>query len=186
MSHPSAEGSGRSRLTPLMDREQISQGVDRLAAELKRDYQGQNPLLLGVLKGAFIFLSDLVRRLDFPVEVDFVQCASYGDATTTSGRVRLLRGPQCPVKGRHVLLVEDIVDTGLTTCFLLEYLNRRRPLSLKLCALFDKPERRQAPVAIDYLGFSVPNRFLVGYGLDCAQQYRNLPDLWVLEEACPE
>lgn len=186
MSHPSAEGSGRSHLTTLMGRDQISQGVDRMAAELKRDYQGLNPLLLGVLKGAFIFLSDLVRRLDFPVEVDFIQTASYGDATTTSGRVRLLRRPQCPVKGRHVVLVEDIVDTGLTTCFLLDYLGRHRPLSLKLCALFDKPERRQAPVTIDYLGFSVPNRFLVGYGLDCAQQYRNLPDLWVLDEECPE
>jgi hypoxanthine phosphoribosyltransferase len=174
------------RLTPLMSREQISQEVDRLAAELKRAYQGHNPLLLGVLKGSFIFLSDLVRRLDFPVEVDFIQVVSYGDATFSSGRVKLIQRPLCPVKGRHVILVEDIVDTGLTTCFLLEYLGRRRPLSLELCALFDKPERRQTPVTIDYLGFSVPNRFLVGYGLDCAQQYRNLPDLWVLDEECPE
>lgn len=173
-------------LTPLMDREDISLGVDRLAGELRRDYQGLNPLMVGVLKGSFIFLSDLVRRLDFPVEIDFVQTVSYGDATCSSGRVRLVRGPQCPVKSRHVILVEDIVDTGLTTGFLLDYLSHRRPLSLKLCALFDKPERRQAPVTIDYLGFAVPNRFLVGYGLDCAQQYRNLPDLWVLEEECPE
>jgi hypoxanthine phosphoribosyltransferase len=169
-----------------MSREQISQGVDRLAAELQRDYQGLNPLFLGVLKGSFIFLSDLVRHLDFPVEVDFIQCASYGDATTTSGRVKLIRGPRSPLKGRHVVLVEDIVDTGLTTCFLMGYLHRRRPLSLKLCTLFDKPERRQVPVDLDYLGFAVPDRFLVGYGLDCAQQYRNLPDLWVLDEECPE
>lgn len=171
-----------TRRSILLSRQELSRGVDRLAAELARDYREKNPLLLGVLKGSFIFLSDLVRRLDFPVEVDFLQLSSYGSGTQSSGRVRMVRGLSRPIKGREVVVVEDIVDTGITLAFLLRYLLRRHPNSLRLCALLDKPERRQVPVAIDYLGFSVPNRFLVGYGLDWNERFRHLPEVWALEE----
>ena len=156
-------------------------GVERLAGEISRDYSGQSPLLIAPLKGSFIFLADLVRLLALPVEVDFVQLSSYGLGTENGGRVRLRRGLTAPVSGRSVLVIEDIVDTGLTLAYLINYLKKRRPTSLKVCTLFDKPERRQVAVPIDYKGFTVPNQFLVGYGLDCGEKYRQLPDLWILE-----
>jgi len=153
-----------------------------LASEITRDYQNKHPVLIGILKGVFVFMSDLVRDLDFPLEIEFVRLSSYGSGQQTTGKVKVVQGLSCPIRNRDVLVVEDIVDTGITIAFLMAYLKKKRPASLKLCALTDKPSRRQVPVNIDYLGFSVPDKFLVGYGLDFNEKYRNLPDICVLEE----
>jgi hypoxanthine phosphoribosyltransferase len=166
----------------LFSQQEIAAAVDRLAAEISRDYQGKNPVFIGILKGVFIFMADLVRRLDLPVEIEFVCLSSYGGGRQTSGEVKIVQDLTCPLFGRDVLVVEDIIDTGLTLAFLLECLSKQNPESLKLCTLLDKPSRRQTPVKIDYLGLTVPDEFVVGYGLDCDQQYRNLPDIWVLED----
>jgi len=166
----------------LFSRKEIAAAVKRLAAEINRDYRGKNPLLIGILKGSFMFMADLVRLLDFPLEVDFIRLSSYGSSRESLGKIKVVPGLSTPVKGRDVLVIEDIVDTGLTVAFLLDYLRKKRPSSLKLCALMDKPSRRRVPLAIDYLGFTVPNKFLVGYGLDWDEQFRNLPDICVIEE----
>lgn len=171
----------RHKLELLIPREEIAQAISRLATEIRRDYQRKAPLLVGVLRGAFVFLADLVRELEIPLSIDFVEVESYR-ATTSMGVVRITHEVSLPVQGRHVLVVEDIVDTGRTTSHLLEHLRRREPASLRLCALLDKPSRREVPVTIDYLGFTVPDRFLVGYGLDMDQQYRQLPAIYALEE----
>jgi hypoxanthine phosphoribosyltransferase len=165
----------------LIPRTEIDSVVRRLAVEITGDYRDKNPVLLGVLKGSFIFLADLVRQLDFPLQVEFIRVASYGAGRQTSGRVTVVQGLHCPVRGRHVLVIEDIIDTGITVAFLLDYLRKKRPASLRLCSLTDKPSRRRADLAIDYRGLTVPDEFLVGYGLDCDEMYRNLPDICVLE-----
>ena len=170
------------QLKILISRDQIAKTVTRLALEINRDYQGKQPLLISVLKGSFVFMADLVRQLDLPLELDFVRVASYGAARESSGKVRVVQGVKTPVKGRDVLVIEDIVDTGITISFLLDYLDKNRPASLKLCALTDKPSRRRVTVPIDYLGFSVPNKFIVGYGLDCDEKFRNLPHICTLED----
>jgi hypoxanthine phosphoribosyltransferase len=175
----------RESLRVLLPRARIASAVQRLAAEISRDYRDKNPLLLGILKGSFVFLADLIRQLDFPHEVEFVRLASYGAGRQTSGRPRVVHGLRAAVRGRHVLVVEDIIDTGITVAYLLENLKKKGPASLRLCALTDKPSRRRAGVTIDYLGETVPDEFLVGYGLDCGEKYRNLPDICVLEE-CKE
>ena len=156
--------------------------VNRLAAEIRRDYQDKSPLLIGILKGSFVFMADLVRQLNFPLEVDFIRLSSYGRGKESSGEVRVVQGLRSPVRGRHVLVVEDIVDSGLTTSFLLDYLKGKKPASLKLCTLTEKPDRRQVPVVIDYLGLTVPDEFLIGYGLDWDEKFRNLPDICILED----
>jgi hypoxanthine phosphoribosyltransferase len=166
----------------LIPRAAITSAVARLAAQISRDYRLKNPLLIGILKGSFIFLADLVRQLDFPLEIDFIRLSSYGRGTQTSGSVRVVQGLRSIVQGRHVLVVEDIVDTGITVAFLLDYLKKKKPASVALCALLDKPSRRRVPVAIDYLGITVPDKFLIGYGLDCDEKYRNLPDVCALED----
>ena len=166
----------------LFTRNEISETVNRLAAEINRDYAGKELLLVGVLKGSFVFLADLIRLLDLPVEIDFIGLSSYGSGTKSSGKVRVGRGLRTQVRGRNVLVVEDIVDTGLTTSYLLDYLRKKKPASLKLCSLTEKPSRRKTPVTIDYLGFTVPDKFVVGYGLDWDQKFRNLPDLCFIEE----
>ncbi len=171
-----------TRFHVLFTRNEISGTVNRLAAEINRDYAGKELLLVGVLKGSFVFLADLIRLLDLPVEVDFIGLSSYGSGTNSSGKVRVGRGLRTQVRGRNVLVVEDIVDTGLTTGYLLDYLRKKKPASLKLCSLTEKPSRRKTPVTIDYLGFTVPDKFLVGYGLDWDQKFRNLPDLCFIEE----
>jgi hypoxanthine phosphoribosyltransferase len=153
-----------------------------LAAEISRDYQDKNLLLIGILKGSFVFMADLVRKLDFPLEVDFIRLSSYGSSTRTSGSVKVVQGLRSAFRGRHLLVVEDIVDTGITVAFLIDYLKKKGPASVKLCALLDKPSRRRVTVTIDYLGTTVPDKFLVGYGLDFDEKYRNLPDICVLEE----
>ena len=176
--------SMNSQIKPriLISSAEIEAGVARLATDIRRDYPGVDLLLISILKGAFIFTADLIRRLDLPLEVHFVQLSSYGGRMESAGKVRLVQPLHCPIKGRHILIVEDIVDTGITASFLMEYLARGQPASLKLCALADKPFRRVVPVTIDYLGFTVPDKFIVGYGIDWDEKFRNLPDICVLED----
>jgi len=166
----------------LINRDEIAQAIKRLAFEILRDYQNKQPLLIGVLKGSFMFMADLIRQLDLPLELDFIRLSSYGAGRDSSGKVIVVQGIKTPVKGRDVLVIEDIVDTGITISFLLDYLKKKRPASLKLCTLTDKPSRRRVPVHIDYRGFTVPNKFIVGYGLDCDQRFRNLPHIYTLED----
>ena len=170
------------KLRVCLPRAEIEAAVNRLAAEITGDYKDKHPILIGVLKGAFVFMSDLVRLLDFSLDVDFIRLSSYGKGTQTSGKVKVVQGLRSPVRGRDVLVIEDIVDSGFTTAFLLDYLRKKKPASLRLCALTDKPSRRQVPVDIDYLGFTVPDEFLVGYGLDYNEKFRNLPDICYLED----
>ncbi|MBI2304953.1 MAG: hypoxanthine phosphoribosyltransferase [Chloroflexi bacterium] len=170
------------KLEVFLDQHQISQAVERLAGEIQRDYEGMDLLMLGVLKGSFIFMADLVRHLRLPLEMDFVRLSSYGDATESSGRVSMTQGPSGEVKGRPVLIVEDIVDSGLTVDFLMKHLARQGPASVRICALLDKPSRRQVPLSIHYLGFQIPDLFVVGYGLDYGEKYRHLPDICVLKQ----
>jgi len=166
----------------LIGRNEIGDAVARLASEIRRDYRGKQPLLIGVLKGSFVFMADLVRQLDSPVELDFAVLSSYGSAKETSTRVRLVQGLTSPIRDKDIIVVEDIVDTGLTVSFLLDHLRSKKPTSMKLCALMDKPSRRRVPVSIDYLGFTLPDRFVVGYGLDLDERFRYLPDICLLEE----
>ena len=173
--------SSQPKLHVLFNRQEIEATVSRLAAEISQDYHDRHPFLIGVLKGSFMLLADLIRHLDFPLEVDFIGLSSYGKSRQTSGKVKVVRGLSTPIKGREVLVIDDIVDTGLTVSFLLDYLRKKKPASLKLCALTDKPSRRRVPVTIDYLGFTVPNKFIVGYGLDWDEKSRNLPDICFLE-----
>jgi hypoxanthine phosphoribosyltransferase len=161
---------------------EINAAVVRLASEITRDYRDKDPVLIGILKGSFIFMADLVRYLDFPLALDFIQVSSYGDRRQTTGMVEVKLDINTDVVDRNLLIVEDIVDTGLTISYLLDYLKKKGPASIKLCALMEKPARRQVSVDIDYLGFTVPDRFLVGYGLDCAGKYRNLSEIYILEE----
>jgi len=163
-------------------REQIESTVNRLAVEIAQDYRDINPILVGILKGVFIFIADLVRCLDFPLEVEFIHLSSYGSGRQTSDRVKVVQRLSYPIKDRHVLVIEDIIDTGITAAFLMDYLEKEKPASLKLCTLLDKPSRRRKLLKIDYLGFTVPDKFLVGNGLDYDEKYRNLPDICYLEE----
>ena len=165
----------------LFTREEVEATVKKLAAEIGKDYQGKCPLLIGILKGSFVFMADLIRLLDFPLEVEFITLSSYGKGKESSGKIRVVKGLRAPIKDRDVLVIEDIVDTGLTISFLLDYLRKKKPASLKLCALTDKPSRRQIPVTIDYLGFTVPNKFIVGYGIDWDEKFRYLPEICFVE-----
>jgi len=165
----------------LFSAEEIAAGVKRLGAALAAEYRGSDPLFIGVLKGAVVFLSDLIRAVEIPLHYDFIAVSSYGKATKSSGQVQFLKDVGQSIEGRDVVLVEDIVDTGLTLKYLLENLRTRGPRTLKVCTLLDKPERRQVEIKPDYNGFVVPDRFLVGYGLDFADRYRNLPYIGVLK-----
>jgi hypoxanthine phosphoribosyltransferase len=166
----------------LFPRQEIARRVGELADQISRDYAGQDLLLVGILKGAFIFLADLVRALAFPVEVDFVRLRSYGAGTQTSEEVHITKDVEVPLKDRHVLVVEDIVDAGLTLDFLLGHLASHQPASIKICCLIDKRERRQVEVPLDYVGFTVAKGFLVGYGLDCGEKLRTLPEIYEIVE----
>lgn len=172
--------SARKRL--LISREEIARRVAELAARLGQDYAGRDVVLIGVLKGVFIFMADLVRALPFPVEVDFVRLASYGKGTESSGEIHITKDVEVPLRDRDVLIVEDIVDGGLTLDFLLRHLASYRPRSLKICCFIDKRERRQVEVPLDYVGFVVERGFLVGYGLDCGEKDRTLPEIFAIEE----
>ena len=168
-------------LEVLIPAEKIQARIKELGAEITRDYAGRNPLLIGVLKGACFFLSDLLRAIDTRLSIEFMAISSYGSSTRTSGEVRIMKDLDVPIEGRDILVVEDIVDTGLTLSYLLSNLESRGAASVKLVALLDKFERRQREVKIDYLGFQIPDEFVVGYGLDFAERYRNLPFIAVLK-----
>jgi hypoxanthine phosphoribosyltransferase len=159
----------------LVSAEELQRRVAELGEEISRDYAGRSLLLVGVLKGAVFFLSDLMRYIEVPVEVDFMAVASYGSATDSSGVVRILKDLDAAIEGRDVLIVEDIVDSGLTLQYLMRNLGSRNPRSLEVCALLTKPERRKVDLPTRYVGFEIPNRFVVGYGLDYAERHRNLP-----------
>jgi hypoxanthine phosphoribosyltransferase len=159
----------------LVQADELQHRIKEMAADVSRDYEGKDLLLIGVLKGAVFFLSDLMRHLDIPCEVDFMAVASYGSTTDSSGVVRILKDLDQPLEGRHVLIVEDIVDSGLTLQYLMRTLEARGPASLEVCALLTKPERRKVEMPARYVGFEIPDRFAIGYGLDYAERYRNLP-----------
>jgi hypoxanthine phosphoribosyltransferase len=159
----------------LVQADDLQHRVRQLGAEISRDYEGRNLVLVGVLKGAVFFLSDLMRHIEIPCEVDFMAVASYGSATDSSGVVRILKDLDAAIEGRDVLIVEDIVDSGLTLQYLLRSLGARDPATLEVCALLTKPERRKVELPTRYVGFEIPNRFAIGYGLDHEERYRNLP-----------
>jgi hypoxanthine phosphoribosyltransferase len=166
----------------LVKPDKLQNRVSELAAEISRDYVGRDLVLIGVLKGAVFFLSDLMRRLEVPCEVDFMAVASYGSATKSSGVVRILKDLDAVIEGRDVLIVEDIVDSGLTLQYLLRNLGARNPRTLEVCALLTKPERRKVQLPTRYVGFEIPDRFVIGYGLDHEERYRNLPYVAALKE----
>jgi hypoxanthine phosphoribosyltransferase len=166
----------------LVHSDDLQRRVRELGEEITRDYAGRDLMLIGILKGAVFFLSDLMRHLEVPCELDFMAVASYGSATDSSGVVRILKDLDMVIEGRHVLIVEDIVDSGLTLSYLLRSLRARGPASLEVCALLTKPERRKVDLPARYIGFEIPNKFVVGYGLDFAERYRNLPYVAVLAE----
>jgi hypoxanthine phosphoribosyltransferase len=166
----------------LVQRDELAHRVRELGKRVSTDYQGRELFLVGVLKGAVFFLSDLMRHLEVPCQVDFMAVASYGSSTDSSGVVRILKDLDVSIEGREVLIVEDIVDSGLTLSYLLRTLRARNPASLEVCALLTKPERRKVELPIKYVGFEIPNRFAVGYGLDYGERYRNLPYVAVLED----
>lgn len=165
----------------LLSEQQIAARVRELGTQIAADYGGRELLCVGVLKGASVFLVDLVRAIDLPLALDFIAVSSYGTSTRSSGVVRILKDLDQPVEGRHLLLVEDVIDTGLTLRYILENLSTRQPASLKVCGLLSKKRRRVTDVQADYVGFEIPDRFVVGYGLDYAERYRNLPYIGVLK-----
>ena len=171
----------------LIDRDALSGRIAELGAEISADYQGRDLLLIGVLKGAVFFMADLMRRLTIPCEVDFMAISSYGASTDSSGVVRILKDLDINIEGRDVLVVEDIIDSGLTLSYLMRNLESREPATLEVCALLTKPDRREIEVPVRYVGFEIPNRFVIGYGLDFGERYRNLPYVAVLsDDALPE
>jgi hypoxanthine phosphoribosyltransferase len=164
----------------LIDEETLQSRIEELGAEISADYDGRDLLLVGVLKGAVFFMADLMRRLTVPCEIDFMAISSYGAATDSSGVVRILKDLDINISGRDVLVVEDIIDSGLTLSYLMRNLRARKPASVEICTLLAKPERREIDVPVRYTGFEIPNRFVIGYGLDFAERYRNLPYIGVL------
>ncbi len=165
----------------LLTPEQIQQRVSELGRSVARDYTGRSPLLVGVLKGVVFFMADLLRAISIPVEVDFLAVASYSPETRNRGKVRLVKDLEADISGRNVLFVEDVIDTGLTLNYLLSTLRARQPASLEVCVLFDKPEKRLIDIPLKYKGFNLPDRFVVGYGLDHHERYRNLPFVGILK-----
>lgn len=165
----------------LLSEDQIRRKVGELGLQISRDYRGRIPIFVGILRGAAIFHADLIRHVDLPLQVDFISVSSYGAATRTSGQVQLIKDLESSIQGEDVLLVEDIIDTGLTAEYLLRNLSTRRPRSIRFCSLLSKPSRRQVDIKIDYLGFEIPDDFVVGYGLDYNQQFRNLPFIGILD-----
>jgi hypoxanthine phosphoribosyltransferase len=166
----------------LVTREDLTRRVTELGAEISRDYEGRDLVMVGVLKGAVMFIADLMRELTVPCEIDFMAVSSYGSSTDSSGVVRILKDLDAPIEGRDVLIVEDIIDSGLTLQYLIRNLKARSPRTLEVCALLTKPERRRVDLPTRYVGFEIPNRFAIGYGLDHAQKYRNLNYVAVLED----
>lgn len=170
----------------LYDRDVVMTRVKELAQEITRDYQGKSLLVVGILKGAFVFMADLVREIDLPLEIDFMDVSSYGASTVSSGEVRIVKDLDYSIHDKDVLIVEDIVDTGLTLYYIKEILAKRSPCSIKICSLLDKPSRRKAHIPLEYVGFAIPDKFVVGYGLDYAEQYRHYPAVCVLKPSVYE
>jgi hypoxanthine phosphoribosyltransferase len=166
----------------LIDEPALRQRIEELGEEISADYAGRDVLLVGVLKGAVFFMADLMRRLSLPCEIDFMAISSYGEGTDSSGVVRILKDLDSNITDRHVLVLEDIIDTGLTLSYLMRNLGAREPASLEVCALLVKHGRRETDVPVKYVGFEIPNQFVVGYGLDYAERYRNLPHVAVLSQ----
>jgi hypoxanthine phosphoribosyltransferase len=171
----SADGTASPEVPCLLSERQIAERVAELAARISADYAGRQPLLVGVLKGAWVFMADLVRHLTIPVHCDFVKLSSYGGGTTSTGQVQLHLDLSLPAEGQDILIVEDIVDSGTCAVWLLDHFRRKRPASIRLCALLDKPSRRVVAVQPDYVGFEIANHFVVGYGVDWNERYRELP-----------
>ena len=165
----------------LLTEKDIHARVEELGRQISKDFAGKEPLFVGVLKGCFIFMADLIRSVDLHCTMDFMAVSSYGGGTSTSGNVKLLKDVSCNIKGRHVVILEDILDSGLTLKFVTEHLRAMEPASLKICTLLDKPERRKVDIFADYVGFTIPNEFVVGFGLDYQEFYRNLPFVGVLK-----
>ena len=165
----------------LFSEEQLAQRVAEIAAQIDKDYAGKEPLLVSVLRGSFVFMADLVRQITVPCTVDFMAVSSYGSGTTSSGQVKIVKDLSETIEGKDVIVVEDILDSGNTLSYLLKLLEARRPSSIRICTLLDKPERRTKPVEVQYSGFTIPDEFVVGYGLDYDERYRNLPYIGVLK-----
>ena len=165
----------------LVSKQEISDMVIRLGKLISEDYKGKQLIIIGVLKGSFVFMADLIRAITIPVDMDFIAVSSYGDSTKTSGVVRLIKDADVTLTGKHVLIVEDIIDTGLTLKYLKELLATRSPLSIKVCTAFDKPSRRKVDIKVEYSGIEIPDEYVVGYGLDYKSLMRNLPDLCILK-----
>ncbi len=170
----------------LVSKEEIAADVARIAAEISRDYEGKNPLFVCILKGSVFFFADLLRALTIPAEIDFMSISSYGNSTRTSGEVKMVKDLDRSIEGRHVIVVEDILDSGNTLSYLTALLRSRGPASVEVCTLLDKPERRQTSVQAKYKGRDIPDEFVVGYGLDYAEQYRNTHDVYVLSRSVYE
>ena len=170
----------------LFSQEEIDRRLDELAAEINRDYAGKEPMLISVLRGSFVFMADLTRKITLPCTVDFMAVSSYGKGTTSSGQVQITKDLSDDIEGKDILVVEDILDSGNTLSYLMKLLQARHPASIRLCTLLDKPERRVVPVQADYVGFTIPDEVVVGYGLDYAEKYRNLPYIGVLKPSVYE
>ncbi len=170
----------------LFNEQEIAAKVTELAAKITKDYQGKSPLLISVLKGSFIFMADLVREIDLLCEMDFMAVSSYGKKSVTTGAVRIVKDLDRDIEGKDVIVVEDILDSGITLSYIMNLMKANKPTSISLCTLLDKPDRRQVPVDVQYTGFRIPDEFVVGYGLDYAERYRNLPYIGVLKRAVYE
>ena len=169
------------RIRELISEEDVAKKIAEMGAQISRDYAGESVYLLCILKGGVFFTTELAKHITVPVNIDFMSVSSYGGETTSSGIVRIVKDLDTPIEGKNVLIAEDIIDTGRTLAYLMEHLKQRKPKSLKLCTLLDKPERRVSDVKVDYTGFEIPDEFVVGYGLDYDQRYRNLPYVGVIE-----
>lgn len=169
------------KISVLLTEEQVDAKIKELGEIISRDYEGKNVHLICVLKGGVFFMCELAKRITVPVSMDFMSVSSYGNGTTSSGAVKIVKDLDEPLEGKNVIIVEDIIDSGNTLHYLVEILYKRKPESIKICTLLDKPDRRVADVNVDYVGFDIPDKFVVGYGLDYAQKYRNLPYIGVVE-----
>ncbi|HHX61381.1 MAG TPA: hypoxanthine phosphoribosyltransferase [Epulopiscium sp.] len=170
----------------LISEEELDTKNIQIGEEITKDYKGKEILVVGILKGSSIFMSDLIREIDLPLQIDYMVVSSYGTSTESSGVVRIVKDLQHSIEGKHVLIVEDIVDTGLTLAYIKEILKARGPASVKICTLLDKPARRKKNIELDYVGFEVPDEFIVGYGIDYAEHYRNLPFIGALKRSVYE
>ncbi len=171
------------KLTGVMiSEEELKKKVEELAKRIEKDYEGEELLVVGILKGASVFIADLIRKINFNVSLDFMAVSSYGTSTESSGTVKIIKDLDVDIKGKNVLIVEDIIDSGVTLSNLVEALETRHPKSLKLCTLLDKPERRKVDIFVDYVGFEIEDKFIVGYGIDYAEKYRNLPYVGIVED----